>query len=124
MSAQVSIWAPILKDNEQPTMSLGVLSKFQPNKSQYRSLLQQALESLISKNPKQAQQDLEEVSVPSSPDLCNIRAEYPTNEWAVQISQSDQMEMLLARIDWQKDNPPRELAEENLPSFMDILQML
>ena len=32
--------------------------------------------------------------------------------------------MLLNRIDWQRDNPPRKLSEHNLPSFMDILQML
>jgi hypothetical protein len=34
------------------------------------------------------------------------------------------MGMLLSQIDWQKDNRPRSLSDENLPSLMDVLQML
>jgi hypothetical protein len=34
------------------------------------------------------------------------------------------MGMLLYQIDFQKTNPPRELSDENLPSLMDVLQML
>jgi hypothetical protein len=34
------------------------------------------------------------------------------------------MGMLLSHSDWQKDNPPRELSDENLPSLMDILEKL
>jgi hypothetical protein len=41
--------------------------------------------------------------------------------WLLQL---DEMGMLLSQIDWQKDNPPRSLSDENLPSLMDVLQML
>jgi len=34
------------------------------------------------------------------------------------------MGMLLSQIDWQRDNPPRSLSDKNLPSLMDVLQML
>jgi hypothetical protein len=48
----------------------------------------------------------------------------PPQQWAAQILQLDQMGMLLSQIDWQKDNQPRVLSDENLPSLMDVLQML
>jgi hypothetical protein len=37
---------------------------------------------------------------------------------------SFEMLQLLIRIDWQKTNPVKELPAEDLPSFMDILQMM
>ena len=126
MEKQVNIWAPILKGNDRPTMSLAVrCGPKAPTKEQYPELLQDAMSQLIQDNPSKARKDLESMGGPSySPDLSNIAVGSPSQEWAVQIAQSDQMAMLLAQIDWQKDNPPRELSEENLPSLMDILQML
>ena len=125
MTKFINIWAPILKEDDWPTMSLAVRSGPKtPNEAEYRERLYDLLNELISANPKQAERDMDENCVSQCPDLCNIRAECPTKEWAYQISQCAQMSFLLARIDWQKDNPPRRLPEDDLPSFMDILQMI
>ena len=126
MTKLLNIWAPILKDSDRQTMSLAVpCGEKAPTREQYPELLQDQINRLIEENPKRARQDLEAMGGPSgAPDLSNIAVGSPTQEWAVQIAQSDQMAMLLAQIDWQKDNPPRELSDENLPSLMDILQML
>jgi hypothetical protein len=114
-----------LKGNDEPTMSLAVQASFVPTKEQYRSLLEEAMEELISSSPTRARQTVEQLCDPRiNPDLCNIQAASPTQEWAVQISQCDQMGMLLGRINWQKENPPQKLSDENLPSLMEILQML
>jgi len=59
-----------------------------------------------------------------NPDLSVIPVECSPHQWAVQILQLDDMGMLLSQIDWQKDNPPRSLSYEDLPSLMDVLQML
>ena len=60
----------------------------------------------------------------SNPDLSAIPVGCPPRQWAAQILQLDEMAMLLSQIDWQKDNPPRSLSDKNLPSLMDVLQML
>ena len=126
MTKLLNIWAPILKGSDRQTMSLAVpCGEKAPTREQYPELLQDQINRLIEENPKRARQDLEAMGGPSgAPDLSSIAVGSPPQEWAVQITQSDQMGMLLAQIDWQKDNPPRELSDENLPSLMDILQML
>jgi hypothetical protein len=127
MTKVVNIWAPILKENDRPTMSLAVRSgTTAPDKAEYRERLCDLLDELISANPKQARWYLEAMGGPSgyAPELASIPVGSPIKHWAPQILQVDLAEMLLNRIDWQRDNPPRKLSEDNLPSFMDILQML
>lgn len=125
MKRQLNTWAPILKENDRPTWSLTVPSGDKPpNQEQYRQLMQEHLDAEIKANPKQAQQDMETMSTSENPDISNIRAQYPTPEWAVQLSQCDQMGMLLGRIDWQKENPVQKSNGEELPNLMDFLQML
>ena len=78
-----------------------------------------------STGPKQSKRELEAMGgVSSNPELSAIPVGSPSQEWAPLLLQLDQMAMLLAQIDWQKDNPPQELSDENLPSLMDVLQML
>ena len=87
--------------------------------------LQDHLDNEILSNPKRSRQEMEAMGSPSStPDLSVIPVGCLPKWWAAQILQLDEMAMLLSRIDWQKDNPPRSLSDENLPSLMDILQML
>ena len=126
MTKLLNIWAPILKDSDRPTMSLAVpCGQKAPTREQYPELLQDQIDRLIQQDPKQSRRDLEAMGgVSSNPELSAIPVGCPSSEWAPQILQLDQTAMLLAQIDWQKDNPPRELSEENLPSLMDILQML
>ena len=125
MTNLIHTWAPILKQNDEPTLSLMVrCGKEAPDLSQYRMLLEAALVSLIEANPKQARRDLETVSPEDSPGLSNIRVEFQPSEWATQIMLSPQMAMLLNRIDWPQTNPVKERSAEELPNLMDILQML
>ena len=126
MTKPLNIWAPILQGNDRPTMSLAVpCGTKAPTPEQYPELLQDTIDRLIQENPKRARRELEAMGGPSpSPDLSHIAVGSPVQEWAPQIAQLDRMAMLLGQIDWQKDNPPRELSDENLPSLMDILQML
>jgi hypothetical protein len=121
----VNTWAPILKQNDEPTLSLMVrCGKEAPDLAQYKMQLEGALISLIESNPKQARRDMEEISPPDSPSLSNILTQFEPAEWAVQIMSSPQMTMLLNRIDWQETSPVKEQSVEELPSLMDILQML
>ncbi len=127
MPKQVSIWAPILKGDDRPTMSLAVEANYVPNSSQYRGLLVDLLNKEILKDPVKSRDEMRAMGSTSSqpnPELSAIPVASQPRQWAAQILQLDQMGMLLAQIDWQKDNPPRELSDENLPSLMDVLQMM
>lgn len=125
MTTQYNTWAPILKENENPTLSLLVrCGETEPDEETYKHQLHVAIQSLIKESPKQARRDIEEVSDPDSPGLSFILAEFQPQEWAAQIMLSPQMQMLLTRIDWQKTNPVKKRSEETLPSLQDILQML
>ena len=127
MTKLLNIWAPILKDSDRPTMSLAVpCGQKAPTQEQYPGLLQDQIDRLIQANPERSRRELESAGTSSGlgSDLSAIPVGCPPSQWAPQILQLDLMEMLLAQIDWQKDNAPRELSDENLPSLMDILQML
>ena len=127
MSKQVSVWAPILKGDSDPMMSLAVQSPHSLNREQYRLYLQDHLEKEILFNPKRSKEEMQAMggtSEYSIPELSAIPVGYPVHQWAALILQLDEMGMLLSQIDWQKDNPPRSLPSENLPSLMDVLQML
>jgi hypothetical protein len=93
----------------------------------YHLHLQDHLDSKILSNPKRSRQEIEAMGSTSenpNPDLSAIPVGCPPRQWAAQILQLDEMAMLLSQIDWQKDNPPRSLSDKNLPSLMDVLQML
>ena len=108
-------------------MSLAVQANYVPNLEQYRLHLQSLLDSKILSNPKRSRQEIEAMGSTSenpNPDLSAIPVGCPPRQWAAQILQLDEMAMLLSQIDWQKDNPPRSLSDKNLPSLMDVLQML
>jgi hypothetical protein len=127
MPKQVSIWAPIFKGDPEPTMSLAVQANYVPTQNQYRGLLQDHLDKEILADPVKAKEQMRamgETSSQPNPELSAIPVGSQPQQWAAQILQLDQMGMLLSQIDWQKDNPPRELSDENLPSLMDVLEML
>lgn len=125
MPKQVSIWAPILKGDQEPMMSLAVQVSTKPTLQQYRELLQDLLNKEILADPVKSKREIQAMGSPSgNPDLSAIPVGCQPHQWAAQILQLDQMGMLLSQIDWQKDNAPRELSDENLPSLMDVLQQL
>ena len=125
MPKQVSIWAPILKGDSEPMMALAVQCGQKPTPQQYRELLRDLLNKEILANPVKSRDEIKAMGSPSgNPDLSAIPVGCPPQQWAAQILQLDQMGMLLSQIDFQKDNPPRELSDENLPSLMDVLQQL
>lgn len=127
MTRLLNIWAPILKDNDRPTMSLAVpCGSKTPTEEGYSGRLQDWINKLILAKPEQSAQEMEAVGTTSGVGsaLSAIPVGCPPQHWAPQIMQLDEMEMLLGQIDWQKDNPLRELSDENLPSLIDILQML
>lgn len=125
MPKQVSIWAPILKGDPNPTMSLAVQANYVPTPQQYRGLLEDLLNKEILGDPVKSRDEIKAMGSPSgNSDLSDIPVAYPVRQWAALILQLDPMGMLLSQIEWQKDNPPHELSDENLPSLMDVLQML
>jgi hypothetical protein len=107
-------------------MSLAVQCRDEipPNEELYKDLLEASLDSLIQANPKQALRDLEEVSTQESPGLYPELRWYPPHQWAFHMIRSFEMVQLLIRIDWQKADSVKRLQAEELPSFMDILQMM
>ena len=125
MAEHVKAWAPILKGNDRPSMSLAVrCGEKAPNKEQYRVLLEARLESLIAADPKQALLDLELVSTPEYPGLYPELPWYPSHQWAFHIMLSCEMRMMLNRIDWERANPVELVQVEELPSLIDILEMI
>jgi hypothetical protein len=128
MPKQVNIWAPILKGDSKRTMSLAVrCGEKAPNKDTYRMYLQDHLDTKILSNPKRSREEVQAMGSTSEypiPELSSIPVGCPPHQWAAQILQLDEMGMLLSQIDWQRDNPPRSLSDRNLPSLMDVLQML
>jgi hypothetical protein len=128
MPEQVNIWAPILKGDRKRTMSLAVrCGEKAPNKETYRMYLQDHLDTKILSNPKRSREEVQAMGSTSEypiPELSSIPVGYPIHQWAALILQLDEMGMLLSQIDWQRDNPPRSMSDRNLPSLMDVLQML
>ncbi len=128
MPKQVNIWAPILKGDSKRTMSLAVrCGEKAPSKDTYRMYLQDHLDTKILSNPKRSREEMQAMGSTSEcpiPELSSIPIGCPPQQWAAQILQLDEMGMLLSQIDWQRDNPPRSLSDRNLPSLMDVLQML
>src|ERR1700687_803591 len=96
---QVNTWAPILKDNDEPTLSLMVrCGNYPPDPQEYQSRLLDAMESFIKQNRKQARRDIQEVSDPDSPGFSFLLTQFEPPEWATQIALSHHMAMLLAGI--------------------------
>jgi hypothetical protein len=89
--------------------------------------LQDHLDTKILSNPKRSREEVQAMGSTSEypiPELSSIPVGYPIHQWAALILQLDEMGMLLSQIDWQRDNPPRSMSDRNLPSLMDVLQML
>ena len=122
---QVNIWAPILKGDSEPMMSLAVpCGEKAPNtKEQYRMYLEDHLTSEILANPKRSREEIQAMgstSEESNPDLSSIPVGCPPHQWAFQILQLDEMGMLLSQIDWQKDNQEylRKLEAQSAPAAL------
>jgi HJR/Mrr/RecB family endonuclease len=114
------IWAPVFKGDDRPNMSLAVpCGSTAPGRREYRERLYDYVEALVGSNPQEARDAtgyLNELGVLSP---------FTMKECAYTISDCDGMNLLLNEIDWQKDNPPRKLGdEEALPSLMEILEMI
>lgn len=123
---KLKIWAPIIKGDNEPTGSLAVpCGSKAPNREEYRERLQDRMEFLIGQDPQKAWRDFERMCHPeTSPDFCGIKSMFQVKDLAVQLAMSDQMNLLLGKIDWEKNNPPLEETEEALPNLMDYLQEL
>jgi len=123
---RLNMWAPILKGEDSQTMSLAVpCGTTALGLDDYRDRLMWRMHELIERDPKQSGIDLDQAGdIRVAPNLYSIRREYEAKDWAVQISISDQMSLLLGRIDWSRDNPPYEGTEKDLPSLMEYLQRI
>jgi hypothetical protein len=91
-------------------------------RQKFELLLQNRLEQLIAKDPKQAQKDLD-VSPEYSPALYEIVAMGQPKEWPSQILASAPMQTLLDRINFQKGRS-LSLAPSELPSLQEIAEAL
>ena len=75
MPKQVSIWAPILKGDPEPTMSLAVQANYTPTQNQYRELLTDLLNKEILSDPVKAKEQMQamgETSSQPNPELSAI----------------------------------------------------
>lgn len=126
MTELIRAWAPTLKGNDEPTMSLAVpvFGEASPDGESYANLLEARLQALIEANPIRALRDLKEVSTPEYPGLYPELKWHPPHHWIVHIMLSIQMRTLLNRIDWKQSGPVQRIAVEDLPNFIDILQMM
>ena len=102
-------------------MSLAVPSGSNaPNKEEYRERLYDYVQALIQADPQMARKAADCFSK-----YCSSLNIFSMKEWAYQISYCDEMNLLFAEIDWERENPPRKLSdEEELPSLSDILEMI
>jgi hypothetical protein len=105
-------------------MSLAVpCGETAPNREEYRERLYDYLRDWILANPQKAREALDyfEEYFP----CLDSFATNPSQEWAYQISNCDEMKLFLNEIDWKRANPPRKLHDdEKLPSLVEILEMI
>jgi len=84
MPKQVNIWAPILKGDSEPMMSLAVrCGEEAPNKDTYRVYLQDHLDTKILSNPKRSREEMQAMGGTSenpNPDLSGIPVGYPPSQ--------------------------------------------
>jgi hypothetical protein len=119
-SGQWNIWAPVFEGSERPRMSLAVpCGQARPDRREYQELLYDYVEELVRSDPKQAREAVEYFDQPSLLHTSTM------NEVAYTVSHCDGMNFLLNEIDWERDNPPRKLDDdEDLPSLMEILELI
>jgi HJR/Mrr/RecB family endonuclease len=114
------IWAPVFKGDDGPNMSLAVpCGSTALGRKEYQERLYDYVEALVRSDPQKAREAVEYFG---EPDLLHPST---MNECAYTVSHCDGMNLLLNEIDWQNDNPPRKLGDdEDLPSLMEILEMI
>jgi hypothetical protein len=91
-------------------------------RQKFETLLQNRLEQLITKDPKQAQ-NLLSASPEYSPALYEIAMQGQAKDWPSQILACDPMQTLLTRINYQKGRS-LSLAPSEMPSLQAILEAI
>jgi hypothetical protein len=119
-SGRWNIWAPVFEGSEQPAMCLAVpCGPTKPDRKEYQQRLYDYVEALVKSDPQKAKRAVEYFD---QPDLLSV---FTMNECAYTVSHCDGMNFVLNEVDWERDNPPRKLGEdEELPSLMEILEMI
>lgn len=83
-----------------------------PNKKEYNERLCDYVQALIQADPQMARSATDCFS------SCSSLRNLPMKDWAYQISYCDEMNLLLAEIDWERENPPESyLTKRNSRAF-------
>ena len=120
MSGTKTAWIPSGDLSESQQAALAVQASSKPvSRSLYVALLAQKIQQMVNDNPQEARQGME-MSRESAPGLWEIGGSSNPSEWGILLSNSDQLQSLLSRIDW---SLPGELLG-SLPetSLLEILE--
>jgi hypothetical protein len=83
------------------------MAKAKPSQEVYQSLLMGKIQELVSQAPAEAKAALE-MSQEHAPELYQIAQSQPQHQWAASLMNSDSMQSLTGRVDW---NLPGELMQ-------------
>jgi len=113
-------WAPVFKGREVQSrlMSIPWRAEEPPTERQYKDALVNQIDSLIRANRKEARWALDvEFSSICTTENCE--------HWAMQIGSSPQMNMMLARINWEAPSERFVLdGDEDIPTLSDYVDGL
>lgn len=87
----------------------------------FKSLLEDRLRDLVQADPQQAERQLQ-MSAEHMPELYLIARNNPPRDYPQQIVMSDQMQIILNRIDFQK-GVITHLAPSEMPTLQEIVEM-
>ena len=122
MTGSIQVWQP-----RSEVFQTGAFVVSNPSgqetmtRSQFQRRLEARLEEMVSENPQLATQLLTD-SPEHNPDLYGIGMRSQPREYPSLILQSDQMQMLLNKIDWQSPGLNLTLDKSDLPSLREIVE--
>jgi hypothetical protein len=119
-SEMVQVWKP---SGAQDAWNVPWIGPLVMSRAQYCLQLESRLRELIAENPREAKNILTG-SPECSPDLYQIGLYNNPKDWAPLIVQCDQMMMFLNQIDWNEPGESQSIVRSDLPSFVEILEVI
>lgn len=119
----IRAWVPVVSCRPKPALAVPYSGQQKMSSLLYKELLRDRLQELISKNHDRAKNALEGSSE-YSPDLYQIGRWNPSRDWASLIMESDQMMILLNKIDWKRTGHSLSLPQSDLENLDELLSVI
>ena len=122
MTSSIRAWRPSLQTQGWAGLTVPYSGNQQMTRSLYESILEDRLREWVDKNPKRVKEFLTD-DPEGTPNLYEIGLDGNPKDWPVQILACDQMQTLLAQINWHEGRTLL-LSPSELPSLEETLNNL